>query len=91
MPLTAVHIPGCVCEDCEADRTVPLNRATEDQVAALLSGRLADHTGSTLRITVTYNSTAGEIATALPDRIDVEYDERTWSLSHWQLPAGFPR
>ncbi|MGA5819789.1 hypothetical protein ACPC54_18255 [Kitasatospora sp. NPDC094028] len=90
-PLTAVHVPDCPCEDCSAGRAVPLDRATEDQIAALLSGRLADETSSALRITITYNATAGGIATAEPEGIHVQYDKREWELSPWQLPKDFPR
>ncbi|MBM9510020.1 hypothetical protein [Actinacidiphila acididurans] len=56
MTVRAIDPPGCGCTDCLLEETgdsVPLDRATAEQVAALLEGRLLDHTGSDTTITVT--------------------------------------
>lgn len=47
---TAVDPDGCGCTDCLTGRSVPLNQATPEQIAALVSGRLRDRTETPLTI-----------------------------------------
>jgi hypothetical protein len=50
--LQAIDPPGCGCTDCLTGDAVPLDRATGEQVAALLTHQIHDRTGTTLDITV---------------------------------------
>ncbi|MEV6680685.1 hypothetical protein AB0N09_28045 [Streptomyces erythrochromogenes] len=54
---TAVDPPECACTDCTIGATVPLDRAAPEQLAALLTGRMADRTDSGTEFTVTLSFT----------------------------------
>lgn len=56
MTVRAIDPPGCGCTGCLQEETgdsVPLERATDAQIAALLQGRLLNHSGAEFTITVT--------------------------------------
>lgn len=50
--LIAIDPPGCGCTECIIGQYVPLNHATPENIAAMLSGQLSNHTGVELRLTV---------------------------------------
>lgn len=41
----AVDPPGCGCTECIIGLYIPLDQATDEQIAGALIGALADHTG----------------------------------------------
>ena len=56
---------GCGCTECIVGEYVPLDQATDEQVAAMLRGELSDATGERFDVSV--------IVTA-------EYSGRTWTF-----------
>jgi hypothetical protein len=71
----AVDPAGCGCTDCLTGRSVPLDRATGAQVAALLTHQIHDRTGTTLDITVS---------------VTASHDGQEWDLtedSTWRQAA----
>lgn len=52
--LTAIDPYDCGCTECLTGEYKPLAEATDDDIADMLAGRLADHTGVELEITVTW-------------------------------------
>lgn len=55
----AIDPPGCVCADCEHGLSVPLDRASAEQVLALARGVLADRSGTELRVELTVTAPDG--------------------------------
>ncbi|MCX4821604.1 hypothetical protein OG883_17245 [Streptomyces sp. NBC_01142] len=65
--LIAVDPIGCGCTECMAGGYVPLNRANAAHVAALLTGRLRNHTGATFQVSADYELEPGaNLLTAAP-------------------------
>ncbi|MFE7135931.1 hypothetical protein ACFVIM_34275 [Streptomyces sp. NPDC057638] len=91
---TAVDPPGCGCTGCITGQYVPLDRATAQDVAALLRGQLPNHTGTALRVTVVYAlNPGGALADAVPDTVRVDCQDLSWDLEPWharppQPPSG---
>lgn len=80
----AVDPPGCACTECITGQYRPLDRATPQDIAALLRGQLRNHTGAALRVTVVYAlSPGGTLATAAPDTVRVDCQDLSWNLEPW--------
>ncbi|PCG81231.1 hypothetical protein CIB93_36455 [Streptomyces sp. WZ.A104] len=79
--LIAVDPPGCGCTECITGQYVPLDRARPQDIAALLNGRLRNHTGAALRVTVVYAlSPGGALDDAVPDTVRVDCQGLSWDL-----------
>ncbi|MFJ5951364.1 hypothetical protein [Streptomyces noursei] len=79
--LIAVDPPGCGCTECIIGQYVPLDRATPEDIAAMLNGRLFNHTGTELRITVAYVLSPGVgLAAASPHTVRIECSGLSWDL-----------
>lgn len=82
--LTAVDPPSCACTECITGQYVPLDRAMPRDIAAMLSGRLDNHTGAALRVTLVYAlSPGGSLTTAVPDTVRVDFQDFSWDLEPW--------
>ncbi|MEU3904214.1 hypothetical protein AB0F20_10380 [Streptomyces goshikiensis] len=92
---TAVDPAGCACTECITGQYVPLDRATEPHIAALLAGRLANHTGAAFRVTVVYAlHPGGTLTSSAPDTVRVDCQDLAWDLEPWHAhhhqPPGTP-
>jgi hypothetical protein len=70
-----VDPPRCGCDDCTADRSVPLDRAGWQTVKAMLAGLIPDNTGTALVITAALADQAGW------------NDQQTWQWRAGTWPA----
>ncbi|MER5891114.1 hypothetical protein ABT160_45500 [Streptomyces sp. NPDC001941] len=79
--ITAVDPPGCGCTECLTGQYAPLDQATAQDIAALLSGQVSNHTSVDLRVTVTYTLAADRaIGASNPEAVCVEYAGTVWVL-----------
>ena len=60
MSVKRIDPVGCGCTDCLTGYSKPLDRATDDQVRAMFSGKLIDATSNTFEVTVTREYKDGE-------------------------------
>jgi hypothetical protein len=68
---TAVDPHGCGCTECITGQYVPLERATDRHIAALLTGHMTNNTGATFHITATYTVDGTSMADLTPDQVTV--------------------
>lgn len=54
--LAAVDPTGCDCRDCQTGHSVPANLMVTDDAARLATGQLANRTGATVRLSMTYEN-----------------------------------
>lgn len=85
---TAVHPAACGCTSCLVGESVPLNGATEAQVAALLLGKLEDRTGAEFRVQATYQAcAAAPLTEAVPKAVTVQASQGLmWFFDSTLLP-----
>lgn len=76
----AIDPPECACTECITGEYVPLDRATPEQIADMLAGRIADNTNSGTEFTVTIRVTATD-----------GYDSQAWDLDPALLGVTIPR
>jgi hypothetical protein len=71
---------GCGCTECLTGEYVPLDRATDAQVFALLRGELSDATSEKFTLTVVAEDylNGGQIT----ETARAEYSGRTWTVEH---------
>jgi len=85
----AIDPKGCGCTECLVGEYVPLQRASKQQIAAMLRGDLYNHTSATFDITVAYTVEGFEnsLVGALPHEVTVSsrYDDLSWTID----PADF--
>ncbi|MGW3308243.1 hypothetical protein ACWDG9_16840 [Streptomyces sp. NPDC001073] len=95
--LIAIDPPGCGCTECMTGEYVPLNRATPDQVAALLNGTLRNHlhSGTKLLVNVVYeflrpgdSLTVQTVVVTFDNGYSDAYSDLSWELTASQLPTG---
>ncbi|MGW0333540.1 hypothetical protein ACWD0J_16985 [Streptomyces sp. NPDC003011] len=93
----AVDPPGCGCTECMTGEYVPLHRATPDQVASLLNGKLHNnlHSGTKLLVNVVYEFlspggtlTVQTVVVTFHNEYDDRYSALSWELTADQLPTG---
>lgn len=84
--LVAIDPPGCGCTECLVGEYVPLDRASDEQVAALFRGELGDNTNRVWqiqqRLDLRGEAEGGFTASA---------DGRTWDISGFALPVPVKR
>jgi len=73
----AIDPPGCACTECLTGEYVPLDRATDRQVAALLRGEIQDNTGLAFQVLVVVRDEHGQFSRALdPALLGITLDPR---------------
>ncbi|MEV7776287.1 hypothetical protein [Kitasatospora sp. NPDC086791] len=78
---TAVHPPGCGCNNCHRDDgSVPLDQADAPTVARMMSGAIRNLTGRDLRVVVTAKL-GRDSSDATTDRVEVSDGARTWDVT----------
>lgn len=72
----AIDPPGCGCTECITGEYVPLDRATDRQIAALLRGEIQDNTGLTFETLVVVRDEHGQFSRALdPALLGISLDK----------------
>jgi hypothetical protein len=82
----AVDPWGCGCTECITGEYVPLRRATDDNVADLLAGRIANHldNGTELDVMVTYRTdSTGRNTVLRVDSVSVRYTHHDGQMQTW--------
>lgn len=72
----AIDPPGCGCTGCLTGESVPLDRATSEQITEMLVGDLIDRNGTPLAVTVS---------------VTASHDGQEWDLTEgrgWAQVAG---
>ncbi len=84
----SIHPPGCGCEDCHRPgATVPIDLASEVDIARVLGGRTVNDSGRPLTVvTTTTVGTDGRV-TGGADTVVVQCDGRSWSVGAYVLAA----
>ncbi|WP_067830322.1 hypothetical protein [Actinomadura kijaniata] len=93
-PLRAIDPVGCGCTECLTGEYRPLDRATADEIVALLTGKLANnlHSGTTLALTVTtevtspYQRPGSAPAATTVTAVTVRCEQLRRDLPAWCLP-----
>lgn len=76
----AIDPPGCGCTECITGEYIPLDRATDQQVAALLRGEIHDNTNLAVEVTVVVRDEYGQFSRALdPALLGITLDTDTRS------------
>lgn len=95
MKLIAVDPWDCGCTECTIGEYVSLRNATDENVADLFAGRLANHlnTGTTLELIMTYE-TDGNTLSPSTDGVRARYVHWDGETKEWNIDpyrAGFAK
>lgn len=79
---TQVHQRGCPCHWCRKQRTVPLERATAEDMARLLVGDIENYSEEPLDVTIQHRLQGERSLLGLdPIGIVIRADDLTWTLN----------
>jgi hypothetical protein len=85
--LVAVDPWDCRCTECITGEYVALREATDENIADLLAGRLANHlnSGTELEVATTYKvDSSGRSTVMRPERITVTYAHHDGQTQTWE-------
>jgi hypothetical protein len=93
--LIAVDPWNCGCTECMIGEYVALHSATDENMADLFAGRLANHlnTGTTLEVVMTYETVNGTMGPRV-DSVTVRYEHWNGETKEWRVDpyrAGFAK
>lgn len=84
--MTAIQIdpPGCGCTECLTGLYVPLDRATDEQVRALLTGAMPNATGEDFTLTTVAEHYLSDVPGPVTYHMTLAatYSGRTWE---WEV------
>lgn len=95
MKPSAIDPWDCGCTECITGEYVSLRNATDENVADLIAGRIANHlnTGTTLKVVMTYETVNGTMGPRV-DNVTVRYEHWNGDAKEWTVDpyrAGFAK